>query len=75
MENLIPLLLCDYYKLVHNKLYDPRICRLVSYYTPRSSRLPLGPNQKVIMFGLQGFIKEYLIDNFNNISLIRILMK
>ena len=65
MENLIPLLLCDYYKLVHNKLYDPRICRLVSYYTPRSSRLPLGPNQKVIMFGLQGFIKEYLIDNFN----------
>lgn len=65
MENLIPLLLCDYYKLVHNKLYDPRICRLVSYYTPRSSRLPLGPDQKVIMFGLQGFIKEYLIDNFN----------
>lgn len=64
-KNLIPLLLCDYYKLVHNKLYDPRITKLVSYYTPRSSRLPMGKNQTVIMFGLQGFIKEYLIDNFN----------
>jgi nicotinamide phosphoribosyltransferase len=61
----IALLLCDYYKLVHNKLYDPRIVKLVSYYTPRSSRLPMGDNQTVIMFGLQGFIKEYLIDNFN----------
>lgn len=61
----VALLLCDYYKLVHNKLYDPRIVKLVSYYTPRSSRLPMGDNQTVIMFGLQGFIKEYLIDNFN----------
>lgn len=61
----IALLLCDYYKLVHNKLYDPRIVKLVSYYTPRSSRLPMGDNQTVIMFGLQGFIKEYLIENFN----------
>lgn len=36
---------------------------MVSYYTPRMSRLK--DTDKVTMFGLQGFIKEYLIKGFN----------
>ena len=58
----VPLLLADFYKVCHQAQYDNRITRLVSYFTPRMSRL----NQKeVVMFGLQGFIKEFLIEYFN----------
>jgi nicotinic acid phosphoribosyltransferase len=37
---------------------------MVSYYTPRMSRL--SDIDKVTLFGLQGFIKEYLIEGFND---------
>lgn len=58
-----PMLLIDFYKAVHPMLYPPGIKRLVSYLTPRVSRLP---NQDtLILFGLQAFIKEYLIEGFN----------
>ena len=36
---------------------------MVSYFTPRMSRIE--GQDKLIMFGLQAFIKEYLIENFN----------
>ena len=59
-----PLLLIDFYKATHFEQYNPAMTKLVSYWTPRMTRLP---NQdKLIMFGLQGFIKEYLIDAFND---------
>lgn len=39
------------------------ITKSVSYFTPRMSRVNMW--KEVVMFGLQGFIKTYLIDYFN----------
>lgn len=61
--NINPLLLKDYYKATHAEQYPAGITRLVSYFTPRMSRL-FGQD-KLVMFGLQAFIKEYLIESFN----------
>lgn len=64
MTNINPLLLLDFYKTTHNEQYPENITKIVSYYTPRMSRL--NDEDSLVMFGLQGFIKEYLIDLFNN---------
>ena len=63
MNDINPLLLLDYYKTTHNEQYPEGITRIVSYYTPRMSRLE--GEDKLIMFGLQAFIKEYLMEMFN----------
>lgn len=60
---LNPLLRLDYYKTTHPLQYNPNITKLVSYYTPRTSRIT--GDDRVVMFGLQAFIKEYLIEDFN----------
>lgn len=62
--NYNPLLLIDFYKATHHEQYPAGLTKMVSYYTPRMSRLK--DTDKVVMFGLQAFIKEYLIDGFNN---------
>lgn len=59
----VPLLLCDFYKTVHSEQYPEGITKLVSYFTPRMTRIE--GEDKVVMFGLQAFIKEYLIEYFN----------
>ena len=58
-----PMLLIDFYKAVHAEMLPNGITKSVSYYTPRMSRVKRW--DKVVMFGLQGFIKTYLIDYFN----------
>ncbi|MFR2888758.1 MAG: nicotinate phosphoribosyltransferase [Clostridium butyricum] len=58
-----PILLTDFYKTIHHKCYAPNMTKLVSYWTPRKSRLE-GVNE-VVMFGLQYVIQKYLIDTFN----------
>lgn len=58
-----PMLETDFYKTIHHLAYVPGLDYLVSYWTPRLSR-HAGIN-KVVMFGLQGLIKEHLIDAFN----------
>ena len=58
-----PLLLCDFYKTVHSEQYPKDLTKLVSYFTPRMSRLD--GEDKLVMFGLQSFIKQYLIEYFN----------
>ena len=63
MTNFHPLLLCDFYKCVHSEQYPKGITRLVSYYTPRMSRLT--DTNKVTFFGLQYFIQKYLVEGFN----------
>ena len=63
MINYNPLLCLDFYKTCHAEQYPKGLTRMVSYYTPRMSRL--ADTDKVTMFGLQAFIKEYLIDGFN----------
>lgn len=58
-----PMLLIDFYKAVHAEMLPKGITKSVSYFTPRMSRVKRWDN--VVMFGLQGFIKTYLIDYFN----------
>lgn len=58
-----PLLLVDSYKIHHTKMYPDGMTKLYSNFTPRKSRIP--GIESVVTFGLQHFIKEYLIDKFN----------
>lgn len=58
-----PMLETDFYKTIHHLAYVPGLEYLTSYWTPRLSRF--GHINKVVMFGLQGLIKEHLIDDFN----------
>lgn len=64
MTKYNPLLLIDFYKATHAEQYPQGLTRMVSYYTPRMSRL--SDIDEVTLFGLQGFIKEYLVEGFNN---------
>lgn len=59
-----PLLCLDFYKTCHAEQYPNGLTKMVSYYTPRMSRL--GDTDKVTLFGLQAFIQEYLIEAFND---------
>lgn len=59
-----PILLTDFYKTIHHKCYVPNMTKLVSYWTPRKSRLE--NVDEVVMFGLQYVIQKYLIDTFND---------
>lgn len=61
--NTNPMLLIDFYKAVHAEMLPDGITKSVSYFTPRMSRVKRW--DKVVMFGLQGFIKTWLIDYFN----------
>ena len=64
MYNTNPMLLIDFYKAVHAEMLPKGITKSVSYFTPRMSRVKRW--DKLVMFELQGFIKTYLIDYFNN---------
>lgn len=64
MTKYNPLLLIDFYKACHAEQYPQSLTRMVSYYTPRMSRL--SDIDEVTLFGLQGFIKEYLVEGFND---------
>lgn len=58
-----PLLLTDFYKVHHNKMYPDGMTLLYSNLTARKSRIP--GVDKIVFFGLQHFILEYLIKRFN----------
>ena len=64
MTNYNPLLCLDFYKTAHAEQYPQTLTKMVSYYTPRMTRLD--DTDKVAMFGLQAFINEYLIDAFHD---------
>lgn len=63
MRETNAMLLIDFYKAVHQDMLPKNITKSVSYFTPRMSRVDRW--QEVVMFGLQPFIKTYLIDYFN----------
>ncbi len=58
-----PLLLTDGYKLGHREQYPQGTTLVYSNWTPRKSRVEDVDN--VVFFGLQYFLKEYLIKRFN----------
>lgn len=65
-----PLTQMDFYKADHRRQYPEGTQFVYSNFTPRSSRL--APvlhgyyDEKVVFVGLQGFIKEFLIETFND---------
>jgi nicotinamide phosphoribosyltransferase len=59
-----PTLLCDFYKISHREQYPEGTETIFSTWTPRTSRRD--EIKEVVAFGFQAFIKEYLIDYFND---------
>jgi len=65
---LNPLNAIDFYKADHRRQYPAGTEYVYANFTPRSSRLAkMLPDfdDKVVFFGLQGFIKHFLIDTWN----------
>lgn len=58
-----PTLLKDFYKTDHRRQYPAGVEQVYSNFTPRISRLP--GIDKVVVFGVQSFVKEFLIERFN----------
>jgi nicotinamide phosphoribosyltransferase len=63
MTNYNPMLNSDFYKQGHINQYPEGTEVIYSSWTPRTSRIK--GIDKVVMFGLQGFIKKYLIEYWN----------
>lgn len=72
MNNTMALLLSDTYKQCHSRMYPKGLTKLVSYWVPRRSMLE--NRNKMVFFGLQAFIKEYLMGYFQE-NFISILQK
>ncbi len=58
-----PLMLIDFYKADHRRQYPLGTELVYSNFTPRKSRQE--GNDKLVFFGLQYFVKEYLIKQWN----------
>ena len=56
------MLLADTYKFCHILQYNNGLTKLYSYWTPRKSMLKTC--DKMVFFGLQAFIQEFLVDYF-----------
>lgn len=63
MINTMALLLSDTYKQTHDRMYPKGLTKLVSYWVPRKSMFE--NRDKMVFFGLQAFIKEFLIEYFD----------
>lgn len=63
-----PLTAIDFYKASHRVQYPDKTELVYANFTPRSSGLSNLPDKKdhIIWFGLQYFIKDYLIESFNS---------
>lgn len=59
-----PIAYTDFYKTDHRRQYPPKTEFVYSNLTPRGSRLK--GVEAVVVFGIQYFIKEYLIKRFND---------
>lgn len=64
-----PLTQADFYKLSHKKFMHEGTSFLYANFTPRSGRYAKwldDGEQDVVFFGLQAFIQDFLIDEFNH---------
>lgn len=64
MRPILPVLLKDGYKVGHVFQYPIDTTEVYSNLTPRSTRR-LSPSEGIVFFGLQYFVQEYLITQFN----------
>lgn len=66
MKQTSMILMSDYYKQAHAEQYPEGITKLISYATARMTRMPkemLG--DKLTVFGIQAYVKDFLIERFN----------
>ena len=59
-----PLLLTDGYKVDHRRQYPDGTTLVYSNWTPRNSRMD--NVDEVVLFGLQYFLKKYILEDFEN---------
>jgi nicotinamide phosphoribosyltransferase len=60
--NTNPMLLADFYKIAHRKMYPPGTEKVYSTWTPRGSRM--AGVSEFVWFGLQAFLKHRIVDQF-----------
>ena len=66
--NINPLTCIDFYKADHRRQYPKGTASVYSNFTPRSTKHAYhirGVDERIIFFGLQYFIKWYLVEVFN----------
>lgn len=67
MKYINPLTCIDFYKAGHRQQYPAGTSLVVSNLTPRSGRHANVPSKDaIVFFGLQYFIKQFLIETFND---------
>lgn len=67
MQQTSIILMSDFYKQAHAEQYPEGITKLISYATARMTRMPkemLG--DKLTVFGIQSYVKDFLIERFND---------
>ncbi len=64
-----PTLLCDFYKISHREQYPPGTEVVYSTWIPRMTHIP--NVDRVVAFGFQAFVKEWLIDYFDEHFFLR----
>lgn len=62
MIEMNPLLIADFYKATHYEQYPKKLTKMVSYLTPRMSRIEGW--DFLIQVGLQAFCQEFLGESF-----------
>ena len=66
MQRTSMILMSDYYKQAHAEQYPQGISKLISYATARMTRIPKEMyGDKLIVFGIQAYVKDFLIERFN----------
>lgn len=56
----------DFYKQAHAEQYPDGITKLISYATARMTRMPKEAfGDKLTVFGIQAYVKDFLIERFN----------
>lgn len=61
-----PLFLIDFYKADHRRQYPKGTEIVYSNFTPRSNKYAYEDSNEVVVFGIQYFIKEYLMKQWND---------
>ena len=56
------MLLTDGYKLGHRTMYPKGMTKLYSNFTPRANKYFPEADKGVVVFGIQYFVKKYLIN-------------
>ena len=66
MKRTSMILESDFYKQAHAEQYPKGVTKLISYATARMTRMPKEMyGDKLTVFGIQAYVKDFLIERFN----------